>query len=92
MSPSIFLMLRTDLFASPTAKSHITYIHKESNHPPSFLRQIPLSIESCLSEHSSNENIFKESTQVYREALRKSGYNHKLTNQKSINNKNEETK
>ena len=66
--------------------NEITYIRKESNHPPSILRQIPLSTESRLSKHSSNEKIFKESAQIYQEALKKSGY------QKSINNKNEGTK
>ena len=50
----------------------IIYIHKESNHPLSILRQIPLSIESRLSKHSSSEKIFKESTQIYQEALKKS--------------------
>ena len=35
--------------------NEIADIHKESNYPPSILRQIPLSIESCLSKHSSNE-------------------------------------
>ena len=72
--------------------NEIVYIHKESNHPPSILRQIPQSIESRLSKHSSNEKIFKESTQIYQEALKKSGYNHQLTYQKSINNKNKDTK
>ena len=51
--------------------NEITYIHKESNHPPSILRQIPLSIESRLSKHSSNEKIFKQSAQIYQEALKK---------------------
>ena len=45
--------------------NEIAYIHKESNYPPSILRQIPLSIESRFSKHSSNEKIFKESTQIY---------------------------
>ena len=54
-------------------------------------RQIPLSFESRLSKHSSNEKIFKESTQIYQEALKKFGYDQQLTYQKSINNKNEET-
>ena len=68
--------------------NEILYIHKESNHPPpSILRQIPVSIESRLSKHLSNEKIFKECTQIYQEALRKSGYNHQLTYQKSINKK-----
>ena len=86
MLPSILLMLRTDLFARPTTKSH-----KESNHPPSTLRQIPLSIESRLSKHSPNEKIFEESTQIYQEALKRSRYDSQLTYQKPINNKNEET-
>ena len=91
MLPSIILMLHTNLFAKPTKKSHI-YIYKESNHPPSILRQIPLSIESRLSKHSSNENLFKESAQIYQEALKNYVYDHQLKYQKSINNKNEGTK
>ena len=78
------------LFCKPNNK--IKYVHKESNHPPSILRKIPLSIDSRLSEHLSNEKIFKESAQIYQEALKKSGYNHQLTYQKSINNKNKDTK
>ena len=73
MSPSICLMLRTDLFARPITKSHI-YIYKESNHSPPILKQMPLSIESRLSKHLSNEKIFKRSIQIYQEALKKSGY------------------
>ena len=84
MSLSFFVMLRTDLLARPTTKSSI--IHKESNHQPSILRQIPVSIESRLSKHLSNEKIFKESTQIYQEALKKSGYDYQLTYEKSINN------
>ena len=64
----------------------------ELNHQPSILRQIPLSIKSRLSKHSSNGKIFKESTQIYQKALKNSGYNHQLTYQKSINNKNKDTK
>ena len=37
--------------------NEIAHIHKGSNHPPSILRQIPLSIESRLSKHSSNKKI-----------------------------------
>ena len=50
--------------------NEITYIHKESNHPPSILRQLPLSIGSHLSKHLSNEKIFKESIQICQEALK----------------------
>ena len=68
MSLSFFVMLRTDLFAKPTTKSRI--IHKKSNHQPSILRKIPVSIESRVSKYSSNEKIFKESTQIYQEAIK----------------------
>ena len=50
--------------------NEIVYIHKESTHPPSILRQITLSIEYRISKHSSDEKIFKESTQIYQEALK----------------------
>ena len=76
-------------FSKPN--NEIAYMHKESNHPPSIWRQIPLSIESRLSKDSSNEKIFKESAQIYQEALKISGYNHQLIYQKSINNKNKDT-
>ena len=72
--------------------NEVTYIHKECNRLPSILRQIPLSIESCLSKNSSNKKIFKEFIQIDQEALKKSRYDHQLTYQKSINNRNEETK
>ena len=96
---SVFSRIRTEyispysvLMLENTEQKKNAYIHKESNHPTSILRQIPLSIESCLPKYSSNEKIFKESTQIYQEALKKSGYNHQLTYQKSINNKNKDTK
>ena len=44
-------------------------MHKESNHPLSMLRQMPLSIEYRLSKHLSNEKIFTKPTQIYREVL-----------------------
>ena len=61
-------------------KHEITYLDKESNHPTSILRQMPLFINSRLSKHSSNEKIFNASTQIYQEDLKKSGYNRVLLN------------
>ena len=57
----------------------IGYIYRESNHPPSIMKQLPISIETRLSKLSSNEKVFKESDSIYQEALDKSGYNHKIT-------------
>ena len=45
-----------------------------------------------LSKNSSNKKIFKESKQIYQEALKESRYDHQLIYQKSINSKIEETK
>ena len=63
--------------------NEINYIHKESNHPPSMIKQILFSIESRLSSLSSNEKIFNESTPICQEALKKSGYDYKLKYQKN---------
>ena len=55
------------------------YIHQESNHPPSILRNIPESINKRLSEISSDKESFDSAKGVYQEALDKSGYHHKLS-------------
>ena len=35
--------------------NEVLYIHKDSNHPPSILKQIPTSVEKRISALSSNE-------------------------------------
>ena len=74
----------TDSSYRPFNKTNneINYIHKQSNHPPSIIKQLPLSVERCLSKLSSNEKIFNDSIPIYQEALIKAGSNHKLTYQK----------
>ena len=47
----------------------IQYIHVESNHPPNIIKQISKTIEKCLSQLSSNEEIFNESAPFYEEKL-----------------------
>ena len=54
------------------------YVNKNSNHPPSVLKQIPKGIARRLSEISSSEEIFKQTAPMYEAALRKSGFNEKL--------------
>ena len=54
------------------------YVHTDSDHPPSILKQIPLSIEKRLSTISSSEAIFNESKDYYQEALKRSGHTHVL--------------
>jgi hypothetical protein len=54
------------------------YVHSESNHPPSIIRNIPISINKRLSNISSNEEVFKAATPPYQEALKESGYDYQL--------------
>ena len=76
-------------------------INYKSNHPPSIIKQLPLSVESRLSKLSSDKNIFIQAASVYhQEALKRAGYNHQLSynnsdkcnsnnnNNNSINNNN----
>ena len=55
------------------------YIIKKSNHPPVVLKQLPKSIAKRISDISFDENIFCNSIPIYSEALKKSGFNDKLT-------------
>ena len=62
----------------------------ESNHPPSIIKQLPLSIESRLSSLFSSEEIFSDSVIPYQDALDKSGYKIKLkykANKDTVSNK-----
>ena len=74
----------TDSSYRPFNKTNneINYIHKQLKHPPSIIKQLPLSVKRRLSKLSLNEKIFKDSIPIYKEALLKAGYNHKLTYQK----------
>ena len=82
MPPSIFLMLRTDLLASPTTKSHIYISSQTTNHL--FQSKYPYLSNLVF----LNINLTKR----YLKNLHKHIKNRQLTYQKSINNKNEETK
>ena len=54
------------------------YVHRQSNHPPPNLKNIPKAVNKRLSENSSNEEIFNKAAPEYQEALKKSGYDHEL--------------
>ena len=58
--------------------NEILYIHKDPNHPPSILKQIPTSIEKRIFTLSSNETIFNESKEIYQKVLEKSAYRQTL--------------
>lgn len=75
----ITLDLTTGMY-KPYMKPNNTplYVHKDSNHPPSIIKNIPININKRLSNISSSEQIFKDTIPPYQEALQKSGYNYKL--------------
>ena len=54
------------------------YIHAKSNHPANILKQLPISIETRLSNLSSNSEIFHEASKHYQNTLNQSGYDSKL--------------
>ena len=54
------------------------YIHAESDHPPSILKQLPTAVERRISDLSANEQIFLQSKDHYQDALTKSGHKHQL--------------
>ena len=70
----------------------IQYIHVESNDLPNIIKPVPKTIRKCLSQLSSNEDIFNESAPFYEDKLQQSGYQQKLNynpvNTKTHNNRN----
>ena len=74
------------------------YLNVHSNHPPNVLKQLPLSIEKRISDTSSNEDIFKESISIYKDALLESGIKKNLKyvnvkeNQSNVNKRNRKRK
>ena len=54
------------------------YIHKHSNHPPSILRQLPVSINKRISTLSFDKETFQDAAPTYQTALGHSNFAHKL--------------
>ena len=55
------------------------YVNKASNHPPSILKNIPISIEKRLNTISSSEDEFDGAKDEYQKALEDAGYTGKIT-------------
>ena len=66
----------------------ILYIHAKSNHPANILKQLPILIETRLSNLSSNSEIFHEASKHYQNISNQSGYDYKFQ-YKPPNNENE---
>ena len=54
------------------------YVHKDSNHPPNIIKNIPKNINKRICSISSSEATFNSAKEQYQAALQKSGYTHKL--------------
>ena len=67
-------------------------MHKKSNHPPNILRNIPLSINTRLTEISSDEESFQRASQQYQQALQNSGYKHQLKYKHPLNHTTTQTR
>nr|XP_054750112.1 uncharacterized protein LOC129255808 [Lytechinus pictus] len=50
------------------------YVHKQSNHPPSIIKNLPASVSRRVSNISCDEETFKKAAPMYDNALRSSGY------------------
>ena len=77
------LNLKTGKF-KPYRKPNDTplYVHVDSNHPASVIKQIPIGINKRLSSISSTEQEFNEAKEVYQKALNESGDNYTLAYEK----------
>ena len=78
-----FLDVNMDLgtgYFRPFRKPNDTpsYIHRDSNHPPNCIKELPKNVNRRLSSISCNETVFNEAIPVYQAALDKSGHKHKL--------------
>ena len=58
------------------------YVHADSNHAPSHIKNIPENVNKRLNILSCNEEVFMEAKPLYQEALRKSGYDYELKYEK----------
>ena len=50
------------------------YIHKQPNHPPNILKELPKSINKRISDISCDENVFNNAKLTYEKALNNSGF------------------
>ena len=63
-------------YTKPNSK--VVYVHHQSNHPPSILKNIPEAVNKRISDLSQNEDIFNKHKQTYQTALDNCGYKYSL--------------
>ena len=70
--------------------NEILYIHKQSNHPQSIIKQIPSMISKQVSDRSCDSDNFNKAAPDYNTALKKSGFSDNIeysTNQRKQRNR-----
>ena len=70
--------LNTGTYKYRKPSDEILYMHANFNHPENILKQLPLSIETRLSNLSSIPDIFNEAFKHYQNILNQSGYDYRL--------------
>ena len=61
-------------------------MNKSSNHPNNIIKDLPKAIGKRLLDTSCNHEVFEAALPIYEEALRKSGFNEKLSYTKKNSN------
>ena len=64
------------------------YVHKQSNHPPTIIKEIPKMIGKRISDISCNKQHFNKAKSIYQDTLKKSGYTEILAYSTNKENKN----
>ena len=82
-----FLDVRFDLVNNtyqPYSKpnNEPVYFHKQSNHPPNILKELPKSINKRISDIPCDKNVFSNATLTYEKALNNSGFTEIFSNAK----------
>ena len=58
--------------------SVLMYVNAASNHPPQVLKNVPAGINKRLASISCSKEVFDDAKGAYQDALKASGYDHKL--------------
>ena len=62
------------------------YIHSESKHPPSIIKQLPSMTNKPFSNLSCNEGEFNQAKPLYESALKSSGFNYSMKFEAPVEN------
>ena len=78
-----FLDIRFSLLDSTFRPYHkpnskVVYVSAGSNHPPSILKNIPLSVSNRLKNISANKELFEEEKGHFQDAINDAGYDFRL--------------